>query len=107
AYLCGGLGDYPTAEHSREQGGSPDLRRRACGQGTGRCVIATTHDSSRFPCQLRERDMNSKKLMVKPGKKLDLADHDPDDTHGLTKGIADGQLEKHRLKLDQLQELLY
>jgi len=24
--------------------------------------------------------MNSKKLMVKPGKKVNLADHDPDDT---------------------------
>ena len=51
--------------------------------------------------------MNSKKLMVKPGKKVNLADHDPDDTHGLTKAMADRQLEKHRAKLDQLQELLY
>ena len=51
--------------------------------------------------------MNSKKLMVKPGKKVNLADHDPDDTHGLTKPMADRQLEKHRAKLDQLQELLY
>ena len=51
--------------------------------------------------------MNSKKLMVKPGKDVNLADHDPDDTHGLTKAMADRQLEKHRVKLDQLQELLY
>ena len=51
--------------------------------------------------------MNSKKLMVKPGKKLRLADHDPDDSHGFTKELADRQLIKHRAKLDQLQELLY
>jgi PPK2 family polyphosphate:nucleotide phosphotransferase len=51
--------------------------------------------------------MNSKKLMVKPGKKLKLADHDPDDSHGFTKEMADRQLQKHQSKLDQLQELLY
>ena len=51
--------------------------------------------------------MNSKKLMVKPGKKLNLADHDPDDSHGFTKDMADRQLVKYRAKLDQLQELLY
>jgi PPK2 family polyphosphate:nucleotide phosphotransferase len=45
--------------------------------------------------------------MVKPGKELSLADHDPDDTHGLTKDMADRELEKHRPKLDRLQELLY
>src|SRR3984893_13538388 len=45
--------------------------------------------------------------MVKPGKKVNLADHDPDDTHGLTKEMADRQLIKYRAKLDQLQELLY
>jgi PPK2 family polyphosphate:nucleotide phosphotransferase len=51
--------------------------------------------------------MNSKKLLVKPGKKLKLSDHDPDDSHGFTKDMADRQLIKHRAKLDQLQELLY
>jgi PPK2 family polyphosphate:nucleotide phosphotransferase len=51
--------------------------------------------------------MNSKKLMVKPGKKLKLADHDPDDSHGFTKETCDRQLQKHQAKLDQLQELLY
>ena len=51
--------------------------------------------------------MNSKKLLVKPGKKLKLSDHDPDDSHGLTKDMADRQLVKYRAKLDQLQELLY
>jgi PPK2 family polyphosphate:nucleotide phosphotransferase len=51
--------------------------------------------------------MNSKKLMVKPGKKLKLADHDPDDSHGFTKEMADRQLVKHRARLDQLQDLLY
>src|SRR5579859_1781151 len=51
--------------------------------------------------------MNSKKFLVKPGKKLKLADHDPDDSHGFTKNMADRQLIKHRAKLDQLQELLY
>jgi PPK2 family polyphosphate:nucleotide phosphotransferase len=51
--------------------------------------------------------MNSKKLLVKPGKKLKLADHDPDDSHGFTKDMADRHLLKHRAKMDQLQELLY
>jgi len=51
--------------------------------------------------------MNSKKLMVKPGKKLKLADRDPDDSHGFTKEQADRQLIKHQAKLDQLQDLLY
>ena len=51
--------------------------------------------------------MNSKKLMVKAGKKLRLADHNPDDSHGFTKAMADRQLLKHRAKLDELQELLY
>ncbi len=51
--------------------------------------------------------MNSKKLLVKSGKKLKLSDHDPDDSHGFTKDMADRQLVKYRAKLDQLQELLY
>lgn len=51
--------------------------------------------------------MNSHKLLVKPGKKLNLADHDPDDTHGLTKDMCDRRLAKHQTKLDELQELLY
>jgi PPK2 family polyphosphate:nucleotide phosphotransferase len=51
--------------------------------------------------------MNTKKLIVKPGKKLKLADHDPDDSHGFTKDMADRHLVKQRAKLDQLQELLY
>jgi len=51
--------------------------------------------------------MNCKKLMVKPGKKLKLADHDPNDSHGFTKEQADRQLVKHQAKLDQLQDLLY
>ncbi len=51
--------------------------------------------------------MNSDKLLVKPGQKLNLAHHDPDDTHGLTKDMCDRLLAKHQAKLDELQELLY
>jgi PPK2 family polyphosphate:nucleotide phosphotransferase len=51
--------------------------------------------------------MNSQKLMVKPGSKLKLSAHDPDDTHGYSKDKAAQALAKHHTKLDELQELLY
>lgn len=51
--------------------------------------------------------MNSDKLLVNPGSKLKLADHDPDDTHGVTKERGARALAKHQAKLDELQELLY
>ena len=51
--------------------------------------------------------MNSDKLLVKPGSKLKLSQRDPDDTHGFTKAKAERELEKHRVKMDALQELLY
>ena len=45
--------------------------------------------------------------MVKPRKKLKLADYDPDDTHGFTKEEAAAELVKHQAKMDSLQDLLY
>jgi PPK2 family polyphosphate:nucleotide phosphotransferase len=50
----------------------------------------------------------SKELVVKPGKKMRLADWDPEDTLGWDKGHkTQHSLEKSIEKLDQLQYLLY
>jgi PPK2 family polyphosphate:nucleotide phosphotransferase len=51
--------------------------------------------------------MNSAKLIVKPGSKVELSDRDPDDTHGVTKGEAARLLSKHQTRMDALQDLLY
>lgn len=51
--------------------------------------------------------MNSDRLKVKPGAKVKLSRHDPDDTHGYTKEKAELELQKHQAKLTKLQELLY
>jgi PPK2 family polyphosphate:nucleotide phosphotransferase len=46
-------------------------------------------------------------LIAKPGKKIQLADIDPDDTHGIDKATAEKRLEKNRLALLELQSVLY
>jgi len=52
-------------------------------------------------------DMDSDKLMVKPGSRAKLAGRDPDDAFGYTKDKAEQALQKHQAKLAELQELLY
>jgi polyphosphate kinase 2 (PPK2 family) len=48
------------------------------------------------------------RFLVKPGKGLDLADHDPDSCAGMgSKADADKHLEKYHRRLADLQELLY
>src|SRR3974390_924959 len=49
----------------------------------------------------------SKKLLVKPGSRIKLADFDPSDTHGIEKSAAAAQLEKNLDRLRILQCLLY
>jgi len=44
-------------------------------------------------------DMDSHKLMVKPGSRAKLAGRDPDDTFGYTKDKAEQALLKHQTKL--------
>ena len=51
--------------------------------------------------------MNCQKLVVKPGKKVKLADWDPDYTHGFTKEEAAHELEKYHARMEVLQDLLY
>ena len=51
--------------------------------------------------------MNSSKLLVKPGSKVKLSDLDPEATHGYSKEQAAEELEKHELRLTELQEVLY
>jgi len=51
--------------------------------------------------------MNSRKLLVKPGSKVKLADHDPGATHGCTKEQALVELDKNRARMSVLQEVLY
>jgi len=47
------------------------------------------------------------KLVVPPGKKVRLADIDPDETHGMTKGTAEAALARQQKRLSVLQYLLY
>ena len=47
------------------------------------------------------------RYLVEPGKKLSLASHDPADTEGLTKKPARKRLEEVKLRLNELQQLLY
>ncbi|HEY1338703.1 MAG TPA: polyphosphate kinase 2 family protein [Bryobacteraceae bacterium] len=49
----------------------------------------------------------AKKLIVKPGAKVDLADVDPADTHGVKKTAAEPEFEKIRQRLSVLQYMLY
>jgi PPK2 family polyphosphate:nucleotide phosphotransferase len=49
----------------------------------------------------------SKELLVRPGSKIELADFDPSDTHGVDKAAAAVQLEKNLERLRVLQYLLY
>src|ERR1051325_6864211 len=49
----------------------------------------------------------AKELIVRPGSKIKLEDIDPDDTHGVEKRDAAGQLEKNLERLSVLQYLLY
>jgi len=51
--------------------------------------------------------MNTDKLLVKPGSKVELRDRDPDATHGYSKEQADQELLKHQARLTELQEALY
>lgn len=46
-------------------------------------------------------------LIVKPGKRVQLSDIDPADTHGASKQHAENSLEKNRDRLAKLQYLLY
>jgi PPK2 family polyphosphate:nucleotide phosphotransferase len=47
------------------------------------------------------------KLLVPPGKKVKLADIDPDDTHGISKPAAATMVAKHIERLSVLEYLLY
>ncbi|MGI8989597.1 MAG: polyphosphate kinase 2 family protein [Bryobacteraceae bacterium] len=47
------------------------------------------------------------RYLVKPGKKVWLKDHDPDDTAGMRENDAEKLVKKHREKLAKLQQLLY
>src|SRR5690242_10045390 len=49
----------------------------------------------------------ARKLIVKPGAKVDLADVDPEDTHGVKKAAAEPAFEKIRQRLSVLQYMLY
>ena len=49
----------------------------------------------------------SSKLVVPPGKKVKLADIDPDDTHGMSKDRASPVLAKNLERLAVLQHMLY
>src|SRR5690242_12252167 len=49
----------------------------------------------------------AKKLIVKPGAKVDLAKLDPADTHGVRKEAAARAFEKIRERLSVLQYMLY
>jgi PPK2 family polyphosphate:nucleotide phosphotransferase len=51
--------------------------------------------------------MDCRKLMVKPGARVKLVDRHADDTYGYTKEKAAQELQKHQVRLAQLQELLY
>jgi len=51
--------------------------------------------------------MNSRKLMVEPGSKVELADHKAGATHGFTKDRALLELTKHQARMFELQEVLY
>lgn len=47
------------------------------------------------------------RLIIKPGSKVNLAKHDPDETCGFDKDEAESRLDAHRKRLFELQELLY
>ncbi|MDZ4766615.1 MAG: polyphosphate kinase 2 family protein [Chloroflexota bacterium] len=49
----------------------------------------------------------AKSFVPKPLSRIDLKDFDPDDTDGFDKKSARAELEKHALRLDVLQEMLY
>src|ERR1035438_229061 len=49
----------------------------------------------------------TKKLLVKPGSRIKLADIDPSQTHGIEKDAAAAQIEKNIATLSVLQHLLY
>jgi PPK2 family polyphosphate:nucleotide phosphotransferase len=50
----------------------------------------------------------AQRLLVKPGATIQLADIDPDDTHGVEKGAAlDAALAKNVARIDELQYLMY
>jgi PPK2 family polyphosphate:nucleotide phosphotransferase len=51
--------------------------------------------------------MDSRKLIVKPGRRARISDRDPDETFGFTKEKAARELEKHQARLSEMQELLY
>jgi PPK2 family polyphosphate:nucleotide phosphotransferase len=51
--------------------------------------------------------MKTDKLLVKPGSKVKLSDHDPGATHGYSKERAEQELEKHEKRLTELQDVLY
>jgi len=49
----------------------------------------------------------SNRVLVRPGSKVALADHDPADSLGLKKGDADAELESARTRLSDLHQLLW
>ena len=51
--------------------------------------------------------MNTDKLLVKPSSKVRLSGRDPSATHGYDKAKATQELQKHKARMDELQEVLF
>ena len=51
--------------------------------------------------------MAMNRYLVEPGRKVSLAEHDPDDTEGMRKAAVEEELATLAGKLNKLQEMLY
>jgi PPK2 family polyphosphate:nucleotide phosphotransferase len=93
------------------------IKQRERGEiiGAGSCELSAKVEQGtkqRYETKVRNQRNRTmdfrKKLSVRPGKKIHLADFDPDDTFGHSKdGDVKKLLEKTLVRIDELQALLY